>query len=539
MLKKKIRGILSILLCIVLLEPKAVIMAEEKLSGSDIHILEVKNPVYDGAEILPEEVLNLQVTDTEGNEVAEPKLTYSFYRYNDSRPNAPDENVDKLHWEHTPCESGDYWVKVKYAGNETLYPSSSEYIRFQIQKAAPVLELTTNMTEETRIGDTITVTLKFIGAAQEEEGFQPYGSAVFRAGGRFVGESVGFQGNVAQVEYVLTEQMVSISGEYVPSMDSKVQENYLTAKAELEGILGKKKEQEELKFSEIKARYGDEPKQVVISGGSGSGLLEYASSKETVATIDRNGKLVILKPGTTTLTVIRREDQTYLEQIAEYELTVEKGEQLQNPKKPVLLETTDSSISVEPVAGQEYSIDNGSTWNTTGKFKDLQGNYQYTILTRIRENALYQAGSKTKHLEVVTETKKEEAPPDPEETGEQNGGAGNVAGSEPVVKQAGTRVREEEALTVRETYATNRDAAKADRQVKADKQQEEEKQEISEEPVAEEETGNTILATGKQGKETRSRKAAAAGVVAVLVIAGGVLAGWYKKKYSKGEKDEF
>lgn len=539
MLKKKIRRILSILLCMVLLEPNTAILAEEKMSGSDIKILEVKNPVYDGAEILPEEVLNLQVTDTEGNEVAEPKLTYSFYRYNDSRPNAPDESVDKLHWEHTPCESGDYWVKVKYAGNETLYPSSSEYIRFQIQKAAPVLELTTNMTEETKIGDTITVTLKFIGATQEEEGFQPYGSAVFRAGDRFVGGSVAFQGNEARVEYVLTEQMVSISGEYVPSMDSKVQENYLTAKAELEGILGKKKEQQELKFKKIKARYGDEPQQVVISGGSGSGLLEYASSKENVATIDRNGKLVILKPGTTTLTVIKHEDQTYLEQIAEYELTVEKGEQLQNSKKPVLLETTDSSISVEPVAGQEYSIDNGNTWNTTGKFKDLQENYRYTILTRVRETKLYQAGSKIKHLEVVTETKKEETPSDPDETGGQNGGAGNVAGAEPVVKQAGTRVREEEALTVRETYATNRDAAKADRQVKAAGEQEEEKQEISEEPVAEEVTRNTILATGKQGKGTRSRKAAAAGVVAVLVITGGVLAGWYKKKYSKGEKDEF
>lgn len=52
------------------------------------------------------------------------------------------------------------------------------------------------------------------------------------------------------------------------------------------------------------------------------------------------------------------------------------------PKAPVLKDKTNNSIAVVAAAGYEYSIDNGKTWTTTGEFKNLTANTDYSIIAR-------------------------------------------------------------------------------------------------------------------------------------------------------------
>ncbi|WP_455684034.1 carboxypeptidase regulatory-like domain-containing protein [Thomasclavelia sp.] len=65
---------------------------------------------------------------------------------------------------------------------------------------------------------------------------------------------------------------------------------------------------------------------------------------------------------------------------------------LEETVAPVISKVTDTSITVIPVDGQEYSIDGGKTWNTTGKFTGLESQADYKITTRIVETEDRMAG---------------------------------------------------------------------------------------------------------------------------------------------------
>lgn len=55
------------------------------------------------------------------------------------------------------------------------------------------------------------------------------------------------------------------------------------------------------------------------------------------------------------------------------------------PAKPTLISNTDTGIAVQSVTGQEYSIDNGENWQTSGAFGGLTVGMEYNIMTRIAE----------------------------------------------------------------------------------------------------------------------------------------------------------
>lgn len=75
---------------------------------------------------------------------------------------------------------------------------------------------------------------------------------------------------------------------------------------------------------------------------------------------------------------------------------------LEETVAPEISKLTDTSITVVPVIGQEYSIDGGRTWNTTGKFIGLEGQTEYKVITRIAETEEHMAGVEK---EVVIKTK--------------------------------------------------------------------------------------------------------------------------------------
>lgn len=75
------------------------------------------------------------------------------------------------------------------------------------------------------------------------------------------------------------------------------------------------------------------------------------------------------------------------------------------PDIPVLLEKTDSKIIVESVEGQEYSMDQGLTWQDSGTFEKLTPETEYNIITRTKETEESVSSPASQSLTVTTEKK--------------------------------------------------------------------------------------------------------------------------------------
>ncbi|GAA6407237.1 hypothetical protein K040078D81_13540 [Blautia hominis] len=77
------------------------------------------------------------------------------------------------------------------------------------------------------------------------------------------------------------------------------------------------------------------------------------------------------------------------------------------PAKPALQKVTVDSITVESVKGQEYSIDNGKSWQDNGVFSGLKPASEYEIITRVKETEVGYASKNSEALKVTTKEKTE------------------------------------------------------------------------------------------------------------------------------------
>ena len=81
-----------------------------------------------------------------------------------------------------------------------------------------------------------------------------------------------------------------------------------------------------------------------------------------------------------------------------------------SPSAPALSSTTDTTIVINTVAGQEYSINGGTTWQTSGNFAGLTGGAEYSIVTRVAETATAMPSATSVTLYVHTKAAPETAP---------------------------------------------------------------------------------------------------------------------------------
>lgn len=76
------------------------------------------------------------------------------------------------------------------------------------------------------------------------------------------------------------------------------------------------------------------------------------------------------------------------------------------PAKPVLVDKTDKTITVQTVKGVEFSIDKGNTWQTSGTFTGLKANTIYGVIARKTfDKALKDPSKESGVLEVKTNTR--------------------------------------------------------------------------------------------------------------------------------------
>lgn len=84
------------------------------------------------------------------------------------------------------------------------------------------------------------------------------------------------------------------------------------------------------------------------------------------------------------------------------------------PSAPVLARRWDTMIAIEAVDGQEYSMDNGATWQTSRWFRELRPATAYSIVARIRETESRMPGKTSAPLRVSTKNPAPAAPNPPE-----------------------------------------------------------------------------------------------------------------------------
>ena len=81
--------------------------------------------------------------------------------------------------------------------------------------------------------------------------------------------------------------------------------------------------------------------------------------------------------------------------------------------KPELVSVSDTTATVKAVSGVEFSMDGGSTWQTSGTFSGLISNTAYEIIARCAETATSFAGSASVPLSVRTDRSQVSAPSKP------------------------------------------------------------------------------------------------------------------------------
>ncbi|MBR1742918.1 MAG: carboxypeptidase regulatory-like domain-containing protein, partial [Lachnospiraceae bacterium] len=83
------------------------------------------------------------------------------------------------------------------------------------------------------------------------------------------------------------------------------------------------------------------------------------------------------------------------------------------PSAPVLEGKTDTTITVKAVSGQEYSIDGGKTWQTSGTFTGLTPETEYSIVTKITATSTANESPVSDALKVTTDKKADSSTPTP------------------------------------------------------------------------------------------------------------------------------
>ena len=166
-------------------------------------------------------------------------------------------------------------------------------------------------------------------------------------------------------------------------------ENYIITFVSGTYTIEAKLEQSSFKFAEnAQTRtYGDADFTVSAEGMSEDSTVTYSSSNTDVATVDNNGKVHILKVGSTVIAAKASETTDYLEATAGYTLTV--------TKKSITAPAADTTVFTYNGKAQTYTLTAGEGYAISGSLTETNANeigYPITVSLTDKQNTKW-AGS--------------------------------------------------------------------------------------------------------------------------------------------------
>ena len=172
--------------------------------------------------------------------------------------------------------------------------------------------------------------------------------------------------------------------------------NYENIKATLTFHPTDKQPQDGFKFenSSVTRTYGDADFTLAAAGAAAGSIVTYESSDQTVATVDANGKVTILKAGGTVITAMAAETAAHEQATATYTLTVEK--------KTVTVKAKDQTAyvgdKVPALGADSYTVSGlvgGDTLTTqpTAKYVDADGKEIAPDMTKTGEVKISASGA--------------------------------------------------------------------------------------------------------------------------------------------------
>ena len=261
----------------------------------------------------------------------------------------------------TGKDAGTYTVYYRVVGDENHNDTSAQSVKVEMKKAAVTV---TADNKSSRVGKELE-TLTYTCTPELFGNDAATGELATTA-----------DKNVVNT-YEITQGTLTLSDNY--SMTFKPGTYTVEAKLEQSGF----------KFAEnAQTRvYGDADFTVTVESVAADSTVTYSSSNTDVATIDNDGKVHILKAGSTVITAKASETADYLEATASCTLTVEK--------KSVTAPVADTTVFTYNGKAQTYTLTAGEGYTISGSLTETNANedgYPITVSLTDKENTKW-AGS--------------------------------------------------------------------------------------------------------------------------------------------------
>ena len=258
-------------------------------------------------------------------------------------------------------DAGTYTVYYKVVGDKNHNDTIAKSVEVTIGKAAVTVTADDKSSR--------------VGKALEELTYTC--SPVLFGGDAFTGTLATTADKNVVNTYAITQGTLALSENYIITFVSGT----YTIEAKLE--------QSSFKFAEnAQTRtYGDADFTVSAEGMSEDSTVTYSSSNTDVATVDNNGKVHILKVGSTVITAKASETTDYLEATAGYTLTV--------TKKSITAPAADTTVFTYNGKAQTYTLTAGEGYAISGSLTETNANeigYPITVSLTDKQNTKW-AGS--------------------------------------------------------------------------------------------------------------------------------------------------
>ena len=261
----------------------------------------------------------------------------------------------------TGKDAGTYTVYYKVVGDKNHNDMIAKSVEVTIGKAAVTVTADDKSSR--------------VGKALEELTYTC--SPVLFGGDAFTGTLATTADKNVVNTYAITQGTLALSENYIITFVSGT----YTIEAKLE--------QSSFKFAEnAQTRtYGDADFTVSAEGMSEDSTVTYSSSNTDVATVDNNGKVHILKVGSTVIAAKASETTDYLEATAGYTLTV--------TKKSITAPAADTTVFTYNGKAQTYTLTAGEGYAISGSLTETNANeigYPITVSLTDKQNTKW-AGS--------------------------------------------------------------------------------------------------------------------------------------------------